>query len=68
MFELKLINNHLQIQSLDGDGKQKNFYSFATKYCSHHRPYDYAIYDSYVDKVLRHFRNVDGFSDFTDAD
>lgn len=50
------------------DGKQKNFYSFATKYCSHHRPYDYAIYDSYVDKVLRYFRNVDGFSDFTDAD
>jgi len=50
------------------DGKVKNFYSFATKYCSHHKPYDYAIYDSYVDRVLRYFRNTDGFSDFKDAD
>ncbi|UTW70364.1 hypothetical protein KHA80_07545 [Anaerobacillus sp. HL2] len=43
--------------------KKKNFYSFATKYCSHHNPLDYPIYDSYVDEVLRHFRNRDGFSD-----
>ena len=50
------------------DGKTKNFYSFATKYCSHHRPFDYAIYDSYVDRVLRYYRNVDGFSDFEDID
>lgn len=50
------------------DGKVKNFYSFATKYCSHHRPNDYAIYDSYVDRVLRYFRNVDGFSKFEDVD
>ena len=50
------------------DGRTKNFYSFATKYCSHHRPYDYAIYDSYVDRVLRYFRNVDRFSDFEDTD
>ena len=50
------------------EGKEKNFYSFATKYCSHHKPYDYAIYDSYVDKVLRYFRNVDGFSQFEDSD
>lgn len=46
----------------------KNFYSFATKYCSHHNPLDYPIYDSYVDEVLRHFRNRDGFSDFQDGD
>lgn len=50
------------------DGKIKNFYSFATKYCSHHRPNEYAIYDSYVDRVLRYFRNVDGFSKFEDTD
>lgn len=50
------------------DGKTKNFYSFATKYCSHHKPFDYAIYDSYVDRVLRYFRNVDSFSDFLDTD
>jgi len=46
----------------------KNFYSFASKYCSHHNPLDYPIYDSYVDEVLRHFRNRDGFSDFQDGD
>lgn len=50
------------------EGNTKKFYSFATKYCSHHRPNDYAIYDSYVDRVLRYFRNVDGFSQFEDAD
>lgn len=46
----------------------KNFYSFASKYCSHHNPLDYPIYDSYVDEVLRHFRNRDSFSDFQDGD
>lgn len=34
------------------NGKGHFFYSFATKYCSHHRPEHYAIYDSYVEKVL----------------
>ena len=48
--------------------KEKNFYSFATKYCSHHNPLAYPIYDSYVDEVLRYFRNRDGFSNFKDAD
>lgn len=46
----------------------KNFYSFATKYCSHHNPFDYPIYDSYVDEVLRYFKKRDGFSDFQDGD
>lgn len=50
------------------DGKVKNFYSFASKYCSHHRPLDYAIYDSYVDRILRYFRNADGFFEFEDSD
>ncbi|WP_415535490.1 hypothetical protein [Dehalobacter sp. 4CP] len=47
---------------------EKNFYSFASKYCSHHNHLDYPIYDSYVDEVLRFFRNRDSFSDFQDAD
>ncbi len=47
---------------------EKNFYSFASKYCSHHNPLDYPIYDSYVDEVLRYFRNNDSFSDFQDGD
>lgn len=46
------------------NGNKKNFYSFATKYCSHHCPEKFPIYDSYVDRVLRHFRNSDKFYDF----
>ena len=46
------------------DGSRKNFYSFATKYCSHHRPLDFPIYDSYVDQLLRYFRDRDGFAEF----
>lgn len=46
----------------------KNFYSFSSKYCSHHNPHDYPIYDSYVDKVLRYFRNRDSFLIFRDGD
>ena len=46
----------------------RNHYSFATKYCSHHNPLEYPIYDSYVDKILRHFRNVDGFCEFATDD
>ena len=47
-------------------GTEKNFYSFATKYCNHHQPEKYAIFDSYVEKVLKYFRNVDSFSEFSD--
>lgn len=46
------------------DNKERNFYSFATKYCSHHKPDVYPIYDRYVDKVLRYLRNTYQFSDF----
>ena len=45
-------------------GINRKFYSFATKYCSHHKPLDYPIYDSYVDKVLRYYCNRDGFTVF----
>ena len=55
------------IEGKDGP-KKKYFYSFATKYCSHHKPDMYPIYDSYVDKMLRHFRNVDQFYIFNDKD
>ena len=49
-------------------GKYRNFYSFATKYCSHHKPETYPIYDSFVDKVLVHFRKRDNFYDFSNND
>ena len=56
------------IQKVTINGVEKNFYSFATKYCSHHNPLAYPIYDSYVEKVLKHFRDRDGFSKFSNDD
>ena len=56
------------IQHITINDTEKKFYSFATKYCSHHNPLDYPIYDSYVDDVLRYFRNRHSFSDFSDGD
>lgn len=43
---------------------EKNFYSFASKYCSHHKPLEYPIYDSYVEKVLLHFNKMYHFYSF----
>ncbi|NLY36953.1 MAG: hypothetical protein GX046_06940, partial [Tissierellia bacterium] len=56
------------IQFVTISDTRKNFYSFATKYCSHHNPHDYPIYDSYVDEVLRYFKKRDGFADFKNSD
>lgn len=33
----------------------KRYYSFATKYCAMHEPEKYSIYDSNVNKVLKHY-------------
>lgn len=52
------------IQKVTINGVEKNFYSFATKYCSHHNSLDYPIYDNYVDKLLCYFRDRDGFAEF----
>lgn len=48
--------------------KNINFYSFATKYCSHHFPKNYPIYDSFVEKVLIYFKKRDKFYDFKKDD
>jgi hypothetical protein len=56
------------IQNVTIHNKEKNFYSFATKYCSHHNPLNYPIYDSYVDKILRYFQKHDSFSNFSTKD
>ena len=47
--DLSLVND---IAHVEVNGKDHFFYSFATKYCSHHQPEQYAIYDNYVEKVL----------------
>lgn len=56
------------IARLEISGKPKYFYSFATKYCSHHKPLDYPIYDSYVEKVLLYFKKQDRFTNFKKED
>ena len=63
--DVTLVND---IKQITINGTQRNFYSFASKYYSHHNPLDYPIYDSYVDAVLRYFRNRDAFSSFADGD
>jgi hypothetical protein len=40
------------------------YYSFATKYCSFHRPQTFAIYDQYVERLLWEYAEKDRFSVF----
>lgn len=63
--DVTLVNDIAQITI---NGKQKNFYSFATKYCSHHFPTVFPIYDSFVEKVLIYFHKQDKFFDFQKED
>jgi hypothetical protein len=63
----KLKNDDLslvdQIASVKmNNGKKRYFYSFATKYCSHHKQTIYPIYDYHVEKMLCHFQRQDKFS------
>lgn len=64
----RLVNGDLslvdEISHVEVNGKVHTFYSFATKYCSHHNPERYAIYDSYVEKVLVSMNSRDHFMDF----
>ena len=62
------LNLVMDLANIEINGKNFFFYSFATKYCSHHRPDKYPIYDSYVNKLLKYFRNRDGFMAFKEAD
>ena len=50
------------------NGKDHFFYSFATKYCSHHQPKLYAIYDNYVEKVLLTMKERERFAEFNRDD
>ena len=64
-FDESLVND---IAHVTINGKDKCFYSFATKYCSHHFPLEYPIYDSFVDKVLIYFKKKDKFANFKKDD
>ena len=59
--DLTLVND---LARLTIKGKEKNFYSFASKYCSHHKPDLYPIYDYYVAEVVIYYRNKDQFANF----
>lgn len=48
--------------------KEKNFYSFASKYCSHHKPTSYPIFDSFVEKLMLYYKKKDNFYDFRKSD
>ena len=56
------------IAHVEVNGKDHFFYSFATKYCSHHQPARYAIYDSYVEKVLLSMNKRKHFANFNRED
>ena len=58
--DLTLVNDIADVKELD-----RRFYSFASKYCSHHNPERFPIYDSYVSKILMHFKKVNKFAKFT---
>lgn len=64
--DMEIVNKIAEVEMKGG--KIKNFYSFATKYCSHHKPLVYPIYDSYVDKILIEFREKNKFSNFSRQD
>lgn len=59
-----LVNDiaHVKINGVD-----KTFYSFASKYCSHHND-EFPIYDYFVDKMLVYFKNKDKFAKFKKDD
>ena len=64
--DLTIVNKIAKVEMKEG--KIKNFYSFATKYCSHHKPTVYPIYDSYVDQMLVYYKNKDNFDNFSRED
>ena len=59
----KLVNEIAKVGLKNKNGKKIIFYSFATKFCSHHNDKDFAIYDRYVEKILMHFKKLDNFSE-----
>jgi hypothetical protein len=63
--DYSLVNDIAQISI---KGKTRNFYSFASKYCSHHKPNSYPIFDSFVEKMLLHYKSTDGFNGFDERD
>lgn len=57
------------IARVDIDNQGINpFYSFASKYCNHHVPHEFPIYDITIARMLRHFKKIDKFFVFNKND
>lgn len=65
--DLSLVEDLRKVK-MEGKEKPWNFYSFATKFCAHHNPEAFPIYDSYVDEMLRRLRNRDKTLQFRNND
>lgn len=63
--DTSLVND---IANVTINNKNKYFYSFATKYCSHHFPTEFPIYDSFVEKCLLYFGKKDSFEVFNSTE
>lgn len=61
--DLTIVNKIADVK-MNG-GRHINFYSFATKYCSHHKPTVYPIYDSFLEKMLMYCKKKDKFYKFS---
>jgi len=61
--DLNLVHDIQDVRKLN-----RKFYSFATKYCSHHNPNTFPIYDRLVDKVLKYYRRTDRFYKFRNSE
>lgn len=48
--DAQLVND---IAHLDYENRQYYLYPFASRYCNYHRPADYPIYDSTIEKILK---------------
>ncbi len=57
-----------EVAAVSSGQKLRHFYSFATKYCAHHNVLAYPIFDSHVERMLKHFRDQDGFATFRASD
>ena len=54
-----------RIASMSVSGKKtRRYFSFATKYCSWHRPEFYPIYDSHVEKYISCLKGQPPFAEF----
>lgn len=50
------------LRNKNKNGTGRDLYSFATKYCSHHVPKKFPIYDRYVHRVLDYFQKKNCFA------